>query len=423
MSSRLLIAGFSLVLALGLLLYAAFAPTGASSGKNGNPNQNVPRAGADENGSSGKNAAGTGDDAPLIVDPPAPAPEGMAWIPGGTFVMGNVEGAPDKNPDHLDDIPEHRDAMLEHEVTLDGFWISKTEVTNAQFQEFVEATGYVTTAEKNRKAEDFAELVPDVSLVKQEDLLAGSICFNSKFDRSVLKKYDRKNNPNWIYAAKLWTKVNGADWRHPDGPDSSIADKMDHPVVHVSWDDAVAYCRWAGKRLPTEAQWEYAARGGLIRKNYPWGDQFKPNGEWPHNIWQGEFPFQDKGEDGFVGTAPVASFPPNPYGLYDMTGNVWEWCRDKYRHDYYALSPRRNPQGPKESFDPRDYPGPQFPKRVQRGGSFMCSDQYCIGYTVASRMAGDEIIGTFHTGFRCVVPADGIETYRNAPARRRAQPQ
>jgi formylglycine-generating enzyme required for sulfatase activity len=405
MRTRLLISSIALVAAFGLLMYAAFGPTGqslSSSGAN------------DSSETSTDNQPKPPDpERPPIVEEPAATPEGMAWIPGGTFVMGNAKGAPDKHSDHADDIPEHRDAMHEHEVTLDGYWIDQTEVTNAQFKQFVDATGYVTTAEKNRKAEDFSELVPDVSAIKPEDLLAGSICFNSNFDRSVLKTFDRKN-PQWIVAAGLWKIVNGADWRHPSGADSSIKGRMDHPVVHVSWGDATAYCRWAGKRLPTEAEWEYAARGGLARKNYPWGDEFKPDGKWPHNIWQGEFPLNDNGDDGYRGTAPASSFKPNGYGLFDMTGNVWEWCLDNYRPEYYVNSPKRNPMGPSESFDPRDYPGPQFPKRVQRGGSFMCSDQYCIGYSVASRMAGDEIIGAFHTGFRCVVPAAEIEKHQQA---------
>ena len=314
---------------------------------------------------------------------------------------------------HLKDIPEHYDAMLEHEVELDGYWIDKTVVTNAQFKKFIDATGYVTLAETKPKREDFIGEVPDINVIKEEDLFAGSICYNSNFDRELVGKIN-KQDPSWIYVSKLWKITAGANWRHPEGPQSSIEDKPDHPVVHVSWNDTIAYCNWAGKRLPTEAEWEYAARGGLQGKPYPWGEEFKPDGKWPHNIWQGQFPLQNLGEDGYVTTAPVGTYPANGYGLFDMTGNVWEWCLDKYRHDYYSNSPRRNPFGPVNSFDPREHPDLNIPKRVQRGGSFMCSDEYCIGYSVSARMAGDENSGSFHCGFRCVVTATMHDEYTQA---------
>jgi formylglycine-generating enzyme required for sulfatase activity len=189
---------------------------------------------------------------------------------------------------------------------------------------------------------------------------------------------------------------------------------MDHPVVHVSYDDALAYCQWAGKQLPTEAQWEYAARGGLEKHNYPWGNDLKPGGKWQANIWQGKFPVENKAEDGYKFTAPVGKFPANGYGLHDMAGNVWEWCADWYTPDYYTHSPRRNPVGPEKGFDPSE---PNVPKRVQRGGSFMCSDNYCIGYSVAARMKGEPEAGSFHLGFRCVVPHDKLEAYLKAPGR------
>ena len=380
MPTRFIIAGVAIVFALGLLLFAAFGPALSPA-----PTQN------------------------LVVSAPAEAPPGMVWIPGGVFTMGDRDGAPNKHPEHIKDIPEHRDSLTEHEVSLDGFWMDTTEVTNAQYMEFAKATGYVTVAEKAPKREDFIGQVDDVNAIKDEDLVAGSICFNPSFDAATL----RKDHPSWPY--QVWKYEQGANWRHPEGPQSSIEDRMDHPVVHISWDDAVAYCKWAGKQLPTEAQWEYAARGGLEGKNYPWGDEFKPEGKWPHNIYHGVFPYKDRGEDGFVGTAPVKSFAPNGYGLHDMTGNVWEWCSDWYRPDFYGESNRKNPTGPRDSFDPLE---PRIPKRVQRGGSFMCSDTYCIGYSVHSRMKGDPMSGAFHTGFRCVVPADGIEAYRQAPARK-----
>lgn len=335
-------------------------------------------------------------DPPPITQEPAPAPQGMVWIPGGTFIMGDRRGAPHKHPEHLEEIPEHHDSQHEHEVTLDGFWMDATEVTNAQFKAFVDATAFVTDAERQRTLEEFAGQVPADIEVPEELLAPGSICFNPAFDPSRIDK----RQLGWIYAGGIWKVQPGASWHSPEGEGSSIDDRMDHPVVHVSWDDASAYCQWAGKRLPTEAEWEYAARAGLAGKHYPWGDEPRPTDAWPHNIWQGNFPYENKLEDGAQGTAAVRSYAPNAYGLYDMTGNVWEWCADWYRPEYYAVSPKRNPAGPAESFDPLE---PLIPKRVQRGGSFMCSDTYCIGYSVHSRMKGEVSSGSFHTGFRCVV--------------------
>lgn len=313
------------------------------------------------------------------VGPRGPAPEGMVWIPGGTFVMGDDDGPPDESP--------------AHSVTLDGYWMDRTDVTNNQFKAFVDATHYVTVAERTPKREDFRGLVPNLQDIPAENLVPGSICFNENFDRRSLTKDD----PLWPY--QVWKYVKGANWRHPEGPQTNIDDRMQHPVVHVSWDDAVAYCKWAGKRLPTEAEWEHAARGGLKGAAYPWGNELVQNGKWMLNIWQGEFPGTNEVKDGFRTTAPVASFPPNGYGLYDMAGNVWEWCSDFYRPDYYRYSPLHNPPGPSDSFDPNE---PNYVKRVQRGGSFMCSDNYCRGYRVAARMKGTPDSGTYHTGFRCV---------------------
>jgi sulfatase modifying factor 1 len=320
----------------------------------------------------------------------------MVWIPGGTFVMGDRRGAPHKHPEHLQEIPEHRDSLVEHHVTLDGFWMDATEVTNAQFEEFVKATGYVTEAEKPISRELLEAQSGAPVEITEDQLAPASMCFNPAFDPSRVDK----TQAGWVYSGGIWKVQYGANWRQPEGPESSIADRMDHPVVHVSWNDAAAYCQWAGKRLPTEAEWEYAARGGLAGRHYPWGDEPKLGEAWPHNIWQGNFPFDNQVADGFRGSSPVKTYPPNAYGLYDMTGNVWEWCSDWYRPDYYVDSPRRNPRGPEASLDIEE---PLIPKRVQRGGSFMCSDTYCIGYSVHSRMKGDAHSGMFHTGFRGVV--------------------
>lgn len=317
----------------------------------------------------------------VIVEEPFPTPPGMRWIPGGSYFMGSSD------PKFPDEVPRHR-------VVLDGFWMDETEVTNRQFREFVEATGYVTVAERTPKKEDFLGQVANLDDIPAENLVAGSICFNSSFDFQKL----RKDHPLWPY--QVWKYEPGANWRHPEGPESNLQERWDHPVVHVSWEDAMAYCRWIGGRLPTEAEWEYAARGGLEGAEYPWGNERNPEGKWLHNIWQGEFPIKNEVSDGYQTTAPVRSFPPNGYGLYEMSGNVWEWCYDWYQPDYYAISPIRNPVGPASSFDPLES---HIPKRVQRGGSFMCSDNYCIGYRVSARMKGDPSSGSFHTGFRCVL--------------------
>lgn len=323
----------------------------------------------------------------LQRDPPAEFQDderlaGMVWIPGGVFVMGNNDGAPDEAP--------------RHPVAVDGFWMDAMEVTNRKFQKFIEATNYVTTSE--RKPE-LRSIQPGSNLeqvaILEEFNRPGSICSLPLSSREEIDP--EKGAYSW------WQYVPGANWKHPEGPDSSIQDRMDHPVVHLSWLDVQEYCRWAGTTLPTEAQWEYAARGGHEGRVYPWGNKRNPSGKWLQNIWQGEFPVQDTAEDGFGSTAPVGSFEPNDYGLYDMSGNVWEWCLDYYHPTYYRDSPLRNPRGPARSFDPQE---PGIIKRVQRGGSFMCSDQYCIGYRVAARMKGEEDTGAFHTGFRCVVTPD-----------------
>ena len=380
---RIVVSALALIGALGLLAFAMLSPTAPQA----NRDAPIPVAAPTEPAANEKPSAVERPSAerPLIVERPAAGPDEMVWIPGGTFQMGNANGEADERPVHA--------------VTLDGFWMDATEVTNAQFRRFVDATGYRTIAERTPKREDFVGQIPDVSAIPEENLVPGSICFNPNFDRKTLTQ----DHPLWPY--QVWQYVKGANWHEPEGPGSSIEDRMDHPVTHVSWDDAVAYCEWAGKRLPTEAEWEYAARGGLIGQSYPWGDERNPDGRWLNNIWQGEFPFENKNLDEFSATSPVRSFPANGYGLYDMSGNVWEWCSDYYRPDYYAFSPPRDPAGPADSFDPQE---PGMIKRVQRGGSFMCNDNYCKGYRVSARMKGTPDSGTFHAGFRCVMtPAMG----------------
>ena len=282
-----------------------------------------------------------------------------------------------------------KDARPIHRVYVDGFFMDKTDVTNAQFAKFVKATGYVTVAERKPRAEDFPGAPP-------ENLVAGSVVFSPP-DHPV----PLDNHFQW------WSYVPGANWRHPLGPKSSIVGKDNYPVVQIAYEDAVAYSKWAGKRLPTEAEWEFAARGGLAGKPFVWGDKFRPNGKWMANTHQGHFPNQDTGADGHVGIAAVAQYSPNGYGLYDMAGNVWQWTSDWYRPDYYqqlvaAGGVARNPQGPQSSYDPDE---PKEPKRAHRGGSFLCTDQYCSRYVVGTRGKGEVSTGTNHLGFRCVQDA------------------
>jgi formylglycine-generating enzyme required for sulfatase activity len=308
-------------------------------------------------------------------------PAGMVWIPGGEFSMGAAE-SPDMN---MVGMQATTDSRPIHRVYVDGFWMDRTEVTNEEFAKFVEATGYVTMAERAPRIEDFPGAPP-------ENLVAGSTVFTPTPGPVPLN-----NMFQW------WRYQTGANWRHPEGPQTSIKGREKHPVVHVAYEDAAAYCTWAGGRLPTEAEFERAARGGLDRKKYGWGDEFRPDGKWRANTWQGHFPNQNSGDDGFVGTAPVASFPPNDFGLYDLAGNVWEWCSDWYRPDYYqklaAAGVPRNPPGPADSFDPQE---PGVKKRVNRGGSYLCSDEYCSRYVLGSRGKGDVDTGTSNLGFRCV---------------------
>jgi formylglycine-generating enzyme required for sulfatase activity len=291
--------------------------------------------------------------------------DGMVWIPGGEAVLGSQQG--------------DRDAPL-HRVQLSGFWLDATEVSNAQFAAFVAATGYVTDAERPPSREDVPDL-PDAARV------AGSLVFAPPPEAVDLREF-------WHW----WQFVPGACWRQPAGPGSSLEGRADHPVVHVSWRDATAYAAWAKKRLPTEAEWEFAARGGQAQQRYVWGNA-APTPQ-SANLWQGTFPRENTGADGHAGTAPVRAFAANGYGLHGMSGNVWEWCQDWYRPDAYGdgRRVRVDPQGPRDSFDPQE---PALPKRVMRGGSFLCSDAYCLGYLPGTRMKSTPDTSLCHTGFRC----------------------
>jgi sulfatase modifying factor 1 len=314
--------------------------------------------------------------------PKGSAPVGMAWIPGGEFSMG----AQDPPTNDAVGMQATVDSRPIHRVYVDGFWMDKTDVTNAEFAKFAKATGYVTVAERKPKAEDFPGAPP-------ENLVAGSVVFSPPDHAVSLDDH-----------YKWWTYVHGADWRHPTGPHSSIQGKADYPVVQVAYADAVAYAKWAGKRLPTEAEWEFAARGGLTGKPFVWGDEFRPKGKWMANTYQGTFPYKDTGEDKYIGVTGAGRFPPNGYGLFDMAGNVWQWTSDWYRPDYYqqlvsAGGVARNPKGPANPYDPAE---PNERKKTHRGGSFLCTDQYCSRYMVGTRGKGEVSTGTNHLGFRCV---------------------
>jgi formylglycine-generating enzyme len=324
-----------------------------------------------------------GPTVPDITPPPGAAPPGMVWIPGGEFSMG-AQDPPDMDEAGLKAAVDSRPV---HRVYVDGFYMDKTDVTNEEFAGFVRSSGYVTVAERKPRAEDFPDAPP-------ENLVAGSVVFSPP------------GRPVPLESRFLWWNyVPGANWRHPLGPRSNIRSRPDYPVVQIAYEDAAAYAQWAGKRLPTESEWEFAARGGLAGKPFVWGDQFRPGGKWMANTYQGRFPTTDTGDDGHAGIAPVAQYPPNGYGLYDMAGNVWQWTSDWYRPDYYQQlaaegGVARNPRGPDSSYDPSE---PGQPERVQRGGSFLCTDQYCSRYIVGTRGKGDIRTGTNHLGFRCVM--------------------
>ncbi|MBV9488928.1 MAG: formylglycine-generating enzyme family protein [Verrucomicrobia bacterium] len=321
------------------------------------------------------------------------APPGMAWIPGGTFLMGtnDKESFPNERPAHL--------------VQVQGFWMDVHDVTNSEFARFVEATGYVTTAERPVNWEDLKKGLPPGTPKPDDGALApGALVFTPTSSPVPLDDLSA-----W------WRWVKGANWRQPEGPGSSTRGRENHPVVQVSWYDAVAFAQWAGKRLPTEAEWEFAARGGLEAKRYVWGDDFRPGGRYLANTWQGLFPVHDRGEDGFAGTSPVGAFPANGYGLYDMAGNVWQWCSDWYQADAHPEAASQNvcrdPAGPAEGYDPVD---PYAPKRVVKGGSFLCNPSYCQSYRPSARRGTPPDTGSSHTGFRCVISAETARVSRLA---------
>jgi sulfatase modifying factor 1 len=298
----------------------------------------------------------------------------MVRIPGGTFRMGSDRHYAEEAP--------------AHSVRVNGFWIDRYAVTNENYVRFVDATGYITLAERPANPADYPGARPE--------FLAPSSVMFKRTDGPV----DLHNRFNW------WTYVPGADWRHPRGPESSLQGLLQHPVVHIAFEDAEAYARWAGKALPTEAEWEFAARGGLEGATFAWGEDMMPDGKPMANTWQGEFPWQNLCLDGYEWTAPVGSFPPNGYGLYEMTGNVWEWTTDWYQ-DHATLRKAcctiDNPRGgtPDKSYDPR-CPDVRIPRKVMKGGSFLCAPNYCQRYRPAARMPQPIDTSTCHLGFRCV---------------------
>jgi len=318
---------------------------------------------------------GTLDDAhPRGASGDAPSP-GMVWIPGGTFLMGSDQHYPEEAP--------------AHRVTVDGFWIDRHTVTNREFAAFVKQTGHVTVAERAPDSADYPGARPEL-------LQPASTVF-VKPSHPV----DLSDPYAW------WTYVPKANWRHPQGPSSSVKRIPDHPVVHLAWEDAAAYARWAGKDIPTEAEWEYAARGGLDGATYAWGEEFTPGGRWMANTWQGDFPVRNTRADGYEGTAPVGRFPANGYGLFDMIGNVWEWTCDWYsnRHEApeHACCSVTNPRGGArdDSYDRRE-PAVRIPRKVIKGGSHLCAPNYCRRYRPAARMAQAVDTSTSHLGLRCI---------------------
>ncbi|MGG1555357.1 formylglycine-generating enzyme family protein [Paenibacillus ferrarius] len=289
--------------------------------------------------------------------PKREAKSGMIYLPGGKFLMGT---------DDREGFPADGEGPV-REVSIAPFYIDPCTVTNAEFKQFIDATGYKTEAEQ----------------------FGWSFVFHL-----FVSEATGANVNNAAQQTPWWWAVEGADWAHPEGPDSNVEERLDHPVIHISWNDAMVYCKWAGKRLPTEAEWEFAARGGLVQKRYPWGDELKPDGKHMCNIWQGKFPVKNNKSDGYAGTAPVHSFEPNGYGLYNVSGNVWEWCADWFSPNYHLKEKRENPIGP-----------PAGENRVLRGGSYLCHRSYCNRYRVAARSKNTPDSSTGNIGFRCAADA------------------
>jgi sulfatase modifying factor 1 len=310
----------------------------------------------------------------------------MVWVPGGEFTMGSTS--------HL----AKNNEKPAHKVKVTGFWMDKTDVTNAQFAKFVQATGYVTTAERKPDWETIkVQLSPDAKKPPEDQLVPGAMVFVGTTEAVPMD-----DNSRW------WRYIPGANWRHPQGPSSNIIGKDDHPVVQVSYEDALAYAKWAGKRLPTEAEWEFASRGGIKQADYSWGDEFKPQGKTMANTFAGtEFPIVQDAYKDKIGTTKVGTYPANGYGLYDMAGNVWQWVADWYRADAFALEANGiepiDPTGPKYSYDPADAYAPvNAPKRVIRGGSFLCDESFCTSYRPSARRGVDPYNPMAHIGFRLV---------------------
>ncbi len=307
------------------------------------------------------------------------APIGMKYIPAGNLQMGGDNDQADKN-----EYPKHG-------VEMSAFYMDETEVTNAQFAEFVEATNYITVAERPIDWEEMLKSLPPDTPKPDDIVLApGALVFTP-----TPQPVSLDNPANW------WVWTVGASWKHPEGPNTGLDGKDNLPVVQIAWEDAKAYADWAGKRLPTEAEWEWAARGGKENMIYPWGNESVNEGEAKANFYQGLFPYKNDEKDGFAGVAPVKSFPPNDYGLYDMSGNVWEWCSDWFDFEYYSkeTAKKANTIGPERAFNPY---APYQQEKIVRGGSFLCNDDYCSGYRNARRMGSTPDTGLNHTGFRCV---------------------